>query len=127
MTLGDFLKQAGTNRAPGNCSTLAADWCVALGHPDFAAAWRDTTGSAAEGIGADELLRHWDAAIGDALPPASEAYEPGDIAVVSMFGYAAGAIFTGERWAFWRPRGLFFAPIPSVAIMMAWRPEPVGR
>lgn len=126
MKLGDFLRQAASNRAPGNCSTLPADWCLALGFPDFAAPWRETTGAAADAVLAGDLLGHWDGAIGSALPVVKADFQPGDIAVVRRMIWEAGAIFTGQRWAFRRARGLAFAPLPDDAIVKAWRPCPTS-
>lgn len=122
MTLGKFLKAAANNRVPGNCSTLPADWLLTLGFPDFAAPWRETTGDAADAVLAGELVGHWDAAIGTALPVVTSPFLPGDIGIVRRLIWEAGAIFTGERWAFQRRRGLAFAPMPDEAIIKAWRP-----
>lgn len=125
MRLGDFLKRELSNGSAWNCSTLPADWCLALGHPDFAAAWRDVTDpTECEAVprAAGGLVALWDKGIGTALPPVDEP-QPGDIAVISALGLEAGAIWTGERWAIRAPRGLhFIASGPHVAIVKAWRP-----
>jgi len=121
MSVGEFLK--GYRPVPGNCSTLPADWCVSLGHPDYAERWRKLTGvqEIAEAC-ADGLLPLWEAGIGDALPVAEPPYRAGDIAVVSLHGHEGGGLFTGERWAFYRRRGFAFAAVPDDAILKAWRP-----
>lgn len=124
MTLGEFLQtQTGTG-TPWNCSHLSADWCMARGHPDFAAEWReivdpglcDATTERAGG-----LLLLWDQGIGDGLPVVTEL-QAGDIAVVGAAGIQAGAIWTGERWAIRAARGLHFLAANSVALIKAWRP-----
>lgn len=135
MMLGDFLKAAAADRGPWNCSTLPADWCVALGHSDFAAQWRGTVeeadceDAAIEGGG---LVRLWDQGIGSALPIAAEAQpggslhagglKPGDIAVVALGETEAGAIWTGQRLALRAARGLHFVEPEALRIVKAWRP-----
>lgn len=108
--------------APWNCSTEAADWCVALGYPDFAAAWRETLDSDACEAENNSLLEHWRAGIGNGLRAAFEPYQAGDIAVVTVGGYAGGAIFTGERWAIRTKRGHAFLSPSHAAVAAAWRP-----
>ena len=125
MTLGDFLRVAAEDRSPWNCSTMAADWCIALGHPDFAAAWRGVTAPAdCEAAPADVggLVILWDRDIGEALPEAVAPFEAGDIGVIAAHGFEAGAIFTGAKWAVKTPRGLSLATLPDHCIAKAWRP-----
>lgn len=137
MRLGDFLKRELSNGRPWNCSTLAADWCMALGHPDFAAAWRTITEPhecEAVPSAAGGLVTLWDHGIGTALPAVGDCggaartriseLEIGDIAVVAALGMEAGAIWTGgRRWALRRARGLhFIADGPHFIIRKAWRP-----
>lgn len=133
MTLGDFLNSAANDRGPWNCSTLAADWCVALGHPDFAAEWRDMVDPVACETAPAEaggLVALWERGIGEALPflrsgsdaPSFMWMMRGDIAVVSGAGLEAGAIWTGEKWAIRASRGLHFIPRQAVAVAKAWRP-----
>lgn len=125
MKLGDFLVAAAADRGPWNCSTMAADWCVALGYPDFAAEWRGIVDIAeCEAVAADAggLVNLWERGIGGGLPAASEPYQAGDIAVVAAHGLEAGAIFTGERWVFRLPRGIASLPVERAAIVKAWRP-----
>lgn len=124
IDLGTFLKEQCANCSPWNCSTLAADWCVALGYPDFAWAWRDITeagaceAAPAEGGG---LVALWAAGIGDYLTVVDGPPQAGDIAVLNAQGYEAGGIFTGERWAIKAARGLHFIPDGAVKITKAWR------
>jgi len=118
--LGDFLRDHAASAAPWNGSTLAADWCIALGHPDFAAAWRDITDPAeCEATAQDGLSALWVIGIGDALPAVTDL-EPGDIGVVSLGPLEAGAIWTGTRWAIRTPRGMHFSS--DLTVIKAWRP-----
>lgn len=123
MKLGEFLKAAAGDRAAWNCSTLPADWCIALGHPDFAAAWRAVVDAEeCDQVAADGLVALWEAGIGDALPIALEPLEAGDIAVVESGGVQAGAIWTGERFAIRALRGLHFIEAAAFRVLKAWRP-----
>jgi len=123
MTVGDFLLSVTERREPWNCSTMPADWCVALGHPDFAAPWRDVTDPAdCDAIADGDLLTLWGAGIGNALPVVSPPYRAGDIAVIAHLGLQAGAIFTGERWALQTSTGFAALPLCGDAIVKAWRP-----
>lgn len=102
---------------------MAADWCVALGHPDFAERWRSITDPVeCETIAGGDLVSLWDAGIGGALPLASPTYQAGDIAVIRRLGLEAGAIFTGQRWALKSEYGFAALPLPDAAIVKAWRP-----
>lgn len=124
MTLGDFLVAAAANRGPWNCSTMPADWCVARGHADFAAAWRDHIDDArcdATVREAGSLLSLWELGIGDALPVVDEP-QPGDIAVLAAYGMEVGGIFTGDKWATRSPRGVLSIRWPSTGIRKVWRP-----
>lgn len=102
---------------------MPSDWCVANGHPDFAAAWRDTIApeacdAAAAGKGG--LLALWEGDIGDGLPATNDP-DRGDIGVVEAMGLQAGAIFTGDRWAIQGPRTLHFLSGDQVRVLKAWR------
>lgn len=123
MTLGEFLLAASEDASPWNCSTFPADWCIALGHPDFAAKWRDTLEPAACEAETGSLVEHWSEGIGDALPVVSAPYQAGDIAVVERMGFRAGAIFTGDRWAVRGDKGaLAFLRLHDAAVLKTWRP-----
>lgn len=123
MQLGDFLKGRAGYSGPWNCSTMPADWCIAQGHPDFAARWRNITDAAeCDAIQRDHgLLALWDQGIGDALPVIDEP-AAGDIAVIECMGIQAGAIFTGERWAVQGFRCVHFLASEQVAVIKTWRP-----
>jgi len=122
VTLGDFLKACSGKREPWNCSTLPADWCIALGHPDYAAEWRGISDSReCEDVAAVGLVTLWDRGIGGALPTVEpEALATGDIAVVALGSLQAGAIWTGERFAIRIPSGLHFSG--GLHVLKAWRP-----
>lgn len=124
MTLGEFLREAAAP-GPWNCSTMPADWCVALGHPDFAAAWRDTTDEVeceTAAVDAGGLAILWGRGIGEALPMVEPPFQAGDIGVICTCGLEAGAIYTGERWAVRTPKGVSCAALPDDVIVVAWRP-----
>lgn len=120
MTLGEFLQGRLSDSSPWNCSTLPADWCVALGHPDFAAEWRDVT-TPAQCAHFRKLVPLWRTGIGRALPVVRDL-QPGDIAVVRAMKLEAGAIWTGEKWAIQGNRKLHFLSADSVNLVRAWRP-----
>lgn len=122
MTLGDFLSAAAQDRGLWNCSTLPADWCIALGYPDFAAEWRPFEGEIdAPEVGAEGLVDLWSEGIGDALLQVTDL-RAGDIAVLALGPLETGAIFTGERWAIRRIKGLHFAARDQLDVVAAWRP-----
>lgn len=123
--LGEFLKSQQRPSDAWNCSTMPADWCIALGYPDFAASWRDTVEPALCDQVADEaggLVVLWDAGIGDSLRVVHDEPDAGDIAVIETMGAQAGAIFTGDRWALRGARVMHFLAPEQVAVIKAWRP-----
>lgn len=123
--LGEFLRKAALDRSSWNCSTMPADWCISLGFPDFAAAWRNIVEPdecEAAPCEAGGLAVLWDRGIADGLPCASAPFMPGDIGVISLYGFEAGGIYTGDKWAVRKQRGLAFAQLPERAIIAAWRP-----
>jgi hypothetical protein len=123
VTLGAFLLSVSARRDPWNCSTMPADWCCALGHPDFAARWRQIVDPLeCETIAGGDLLSLWVEGIGDALPAAPAPFQAGDIAVISRAGLQAGAIYTGQRWAIQTERGFTALPLTDSAVVKAWRP-----
>lgn len=123
--LEDFLRAEMASNAEYHCSTLPADWCVALGHPDFALEWRGISDPGlCETIPAEAggLRPLWERGIGSGLRAVADELRAGDIGVVMAMGYEAGAIFTGERWAIRAARGLHFVARDQVAVVKAWRP-----
>lgn len=122
MNLGDFLFDAANSRAPWNCSTMPADWCIALGHPDFAKNWRWITNARrCERIARRGLLRLWWRGIGDSLPMIDD-FRAGDIGVIRRAGLEAGAIFDGEFWVLQSQRGIACLRADRSAVLAAWRP-----
>lgn len=122
MTLAAFLQAEADNRAPHNCSSLAGDWCAYVGARDVFEPWRAVTDEAdIEAACHAGLLPLWEEAIGDHFPAVTD-FEAGDIAVLSVHGLEAGAVFTGERWALRRKRGLTFATLPDSCVLKGWRP-----
>lgn len=122
MTLSEFLQAQTANSEPWNCSTMAADWCVALGHPDFAADWRHITDPGlcdSVPISAGGLVVLWAQGIGDSLPVV-EQIEAGDIAVV-LDRIEKGAIWTGESWAIRGARTVHWVKM-KLPVLRAWRP-----
>lgn len=120
--LGQFLSDQMRSHEPWNCSTLAADWCMALGHPDYASRWRDTVDPIdCDAAAGGDLLSLWDEDIGDALPVVADL-RAGDIAVVEMMGLQAGAICIGGKWAIKAQRGMHVLAANQVRVLKAWRP-----
>lgn len=124
--VGYFLKGYLGRPEPWNCSTLVADWLVACGYPDFAGRFRHVTDDAeCERVpaGYGGLAIMWESLFLGRLPRADEPWIAGDVAVVRLRAFEAGAIFTGERWALRSPRGLHFAAVDQVDVAEAWRPQ----
>lgn len=125
MTLGEFLASRTAIAGNWNCSTMPADWCVALGYPDFAAKWRGVVDPVdCETVTGGDLLALWEEGIADRLPVATAPYREGDIAVVQLASLQAGAVFTGKRWALQVERGIAAASFGDRSILKAWRPCP---
>jgi hypothetical protein len=123
MVVGEFLRGAAADRDPWNCSTMAADWCVMLGHPDFAEEWREVTDpEECTTIASYGLVDLWDIGIGDSLPVVSEPYRAGDIGVIEVLNLQAGAICVGDKWAIRNDRGMVFLSGAHLAVIKAWRP-----
>ncbi|WP_447724641.1 hypothetical protein [Sphingomonas koreensis] len=125
MTLGDFLRDAAQDDGPWNCSTMPADWCIRIGHRDFAAEWRDLDDACDCETAPREaggLVVLWELGIRDDIPRVGPPYAAGDIGVVAFHGLEAGAIFTGDKWAVRTRTGISFARLPVTAIAGAWRP-----
>lgn len=60
------------------------------------------------------------------VPPATAPWQAGDVAVVSLLGQQAGAIYTGARWAFVAPRGLAFVSLDDDCVLQGWGPARHG-
>ena len=119
MNLGEYLKAAAsTPWTPGihDCSAWPARW-AGIQIPSY------STDEEAERLVADGggLVALWSKWIGDSLRRISEpqAGDVGIIRVITLKGRAeAGAIFTGQRWAFLTPAGLALVPTAPIAV---WR------
>lgn len=132
--LGEFLR-AGTARArvPGewDCCAFPCAWALAEGYPDPMREWRGTYTTeadgeriATEGGGLVPLFERGMAEAG--VPVAAAPWRPGDVAVISVLGREAGAVYTGERWGFVGPRGLAFARLADDCVLRAWGPSRHG-
>ncbi len=132
MSLGDYLLEAG--RRPWawgehDCATFPAGWAMLRGHADPMAGWRGTYATEEEAQEIIEeaggLLVLWSSALA-ALAVAQGGAEAGDIGVCAVMDEggltANGGIFTGERWAFLAPRGLYCAPVDPPHVFKVWRP-----
>lgn len=123
MNLGDFLFEAAQSRTPWNCSTMPADWCIARGHPDFAAKWRSITEAAAcDAVAAGGLLPLWREGIAGAIPEVSGDLRTGDIGVIAAIWLEAGAIFDGDFWVLQGPKGIACLRLDRCSVLAAWRP-----
>lgn len=125
MILGYFLAERAAHQGPWHCSSMAADWCIALGHPDFAAQWRgvsDPDECEHVQVAAGGLMVLWLLGIGEALPHVAEPLRAGDIAIVRVMGHDKGAIWTGARWAIEGEREMHFLAPEHAELVGAWRP-----
>ena len=128
--LGAFLRDATTRaREPGvwDCCAFPSAWALACGFPDPMAAWRGSYATEADGerIATESggLVPLFVRGMGGAgLPDATAPWQEGDIAVVSLLGREAGAVFTGRRWSFVGPRGMAFASLDDECVLRAWGP-----
>lgn len=121
--LAAFLQGQLSSADPWNCSTMASDWCVACGLPDFAARWRGIVEPSACDAAAQDgggLLALWDAYIGAGLPVTCDP-ERGDIAVLDVMGQQVGGVCTGDRWAIKGARTLHMLASDQVRVVKAWR------
>ena len=131
IALGEFLRDAGgKGRVAGSwdCAAFPAAWAIERGYADPMARWRgayDSESGALDLIDdAGGLASLFAVGMADAgIPELVEGeWSPGDIGVVEILGEQAGAIFTGQRWAFVAERGLAFATLDDEYVIRAWRP-----
>lgn len=89
------------------------------------AAWRGAYDSEAEAealiFDAGGLVALFSEGMTSAGIPETDEPAIGDIAVVSLLGLEAGAIFTGKRWAFAAERGIACSSLDPAAILKCWR------
>lgn len=124
--LGEYLVALGQRRREWgvhDCATLPCDWAVLRGHPDPMAEWRGTytTDDDARAMIASEggLLSYFERAFAN-FPVREGAPQPGDVGVIQIAGLEAGAIFTGERWAFVGDRGIAMSKVNASHIAKVW-------
>jgi hypothetical protein len=123
--VGEFLQRQLARHDPWNCSTLVADWLIECGYPDYAERYRDLTDPAeCEAIAAAHggLGTLWESLFQGVVPWAEAPWQAGDVGVVTLGGFEAGAVFSGERWALRQSHGLVFAGCDQVAVARGWRP-----
>jgi len=126
MTLGEYLSIVGGRpwawgRPKDDCCEFAAWWWSSLGNPDPMAMWR---GKYRSENGARRvikrnggLLRIWIDTLG---PPGNGPAREGDVAIVTLAGHEAGAIYTGRRWAIRSERGWVAASLDSENVLGIW-------
>jgi len=126
-TLGEYLTFIGGRPwAWGmpfdDCCTFPSDWMIERGHADPMARWRgkyhDITTCSKIINESGGLLPLWRKALGNEQP-----LEPreGDVGVVTLNGFEAGAIFTGRRWAVRGGRGWAAASFDPDSVLGFWR------
>lgn len=128
IDLGAWMLANGKHRRePGiwDCCAMPAQWALDNGWPDPMAHWRgayDTEKGALDLIrdagGLTELFRCGMASAG--IPERTGCLETGDIGVITISGHEAGAIFTGNRWAFVAERGIGCASLHPDFIVAVW-------
>ena len=130
MTLSEYLHGlTGQKRIAGkhDCCTFPANWAIACGRPDPMKQWR---GAYATDVEAEEIVADAGGLAGlfemgmtaAGIPPVDGDPQEGDIAVITLLGEEAGAIFTGKRWAFVPERGLGFVSLDREHVACIWRP-----
>lgn len=129
MELGEYLQgQSGRHWRAGihDCCTHAADWVCTWGLGDPMAEWRGLYRTDEEARclinRAGGLLALWQRGLSAIGIDGVNEPQPGDVGVVMGLGEAGqpepvGAIYTGRRWSFRAPSGLFFA---SADVLRAW-------
>ncbi|WP_066770114.1 DUF6950 family protein [Sphingobium sp. CCH11-B1] len=122
--LGAYLADIGGKPwdwGKADCCTFPADWLILCGRPDPMSRWRglyaDEAGCAALIADAGGLMPLWTKALGE---PALCEPEIGNVGVVQMWGHAAGAIFTGKRWAVRSQRGWAAASFQPDDVLGVW-------
>jgi hypothetical protein len=129
--LGEFLQRgARRTREPcvWDCCAFPSAWALECGDGDAMAAWRGTYDTesdgeriAREGGGLVVLFARGFGSIGWHELPAGVEHRVGDVAVISLLGREAGAVYTGSRWAFVATRGLGFVTLEERYVRQAWR------
>lgn len=130
--LGQYLLDAGRRSfawGQHDCCTFPADWALLRLGQDPMVHLRGTYSTEEEARAiveeAGDLVALWsDVLSGLDISEASDPRE-GDVGVITVLGEAGpianGSIFTGRRWAFLAPRGLFVSSIGPAEILKVWR------
>lgn len=124
--LGSWLAERGyVGRALGvqDCCTLPSDWAVAAGFADPMATWRGaySTAEGAQSFIADAggLLALFERGFA-AIPRREGEPRRGDVGVIKIGEFEAGAIFADPRWAFVGERGIGMASVDPECIAAVW-------
>jgi hypothetical protein len=119
--LGEYLRAACAQRwdtGVTDCCTLAGDWALTWGRGDPMAEWRGRYSTDEEAVAliaeAGGLVELWQRGLAAIDVWGVNDPEPGDAGVIVALGMDnqpehVGAIWTGRRWAFRAPAGVFFA------------------
>lgn len=129
--LGDYLKAAADRRfvyGDHDCCTFPGDWVRLCGHPDPVHEWRGlySTEAEAQALIADAggLAELWTRGMARTICQMTESPAEGDIGVIKVLGESGpvenGGIFTGKRWAFLSPNGIFVSSIDPAFIVKVW-------
>lgn len=101
-----------------DCTTWAADWCVARWGIDPALPFRDryATEEEAEALIAEagslvELVRPQMRFVTE-----KEAPEDGDVGVIEVMGRQTAAVRAGDKWAFRTEAGIGFVAAPALIV-----------
>lgn len=128
LTLGEYLQCEAEKRwewGVHDCCTFSANWFVNCGQPDPMAKWRGryaNEAECAELIGdAGGLLPLWLEGLGE--PTGSPQF--GSIAVLSIWGHAAGGIYDGDRWIIRAEKGWVSARMCDEHVLGIWHREGV--
>lgn len=123
--LGAYLKLIGGQPwawGTADCCTFPADWLVLCGMADPMAPWRGAyhseEGCAALLDDAGGLMPLWIEGLG---PPHVDEPAIGNVGIVQMLGHAAGAIYTGKRWAVRSSTGWAAASFAPEDVLGVWR------
>jgi hypothetical protein len=130
--LGDYLAAAATrpfDYGHQDCCTFPADWVLLRRGVDPMANLRGRYASEEEAQeiieDAGGLVAIWTRELDAAGIGSVATAREGDIGVIAVIGEhgltANGGIFTGKRWAFLAPRGLFASSIEPAHVMKVWR------
>jgi hypothetical protein len=132
MRVGEYLSRASKRSfkwRDHDCCTFGADWVRLRWGADPMAAWRGRYANEEEAQaiieaheGLIELATTGMRSIG--IEPSEDPAREGDVGIVAVIGEygltANSGIFTGRRWAFLAPRGLFVSSIDPAHVLRVW-------